>query len=203
MRRITPLVALLVLAAGARADSATPGRTDGPEGSEYGKGGYWHKAQYGRFYTEGFLGAAMVERTEVRFDRNSNEKTDLVLGGHAGYMIEEWLAFQLGFARVLDQGISIYSGGIRSSYVYQPFNYYVSLDAGLYSLPDAGNRFDKTLFGIAPGVGGEVMLSDHLRVALRFQRDFVFGEQEGFLDDIGIEESIRINRFTAQVQWSF
>lgn len=192
MRRITALVALLVLAAGARADSATPGRTDGPEGSEYGKGGYRYAAQYGRLYAEGFLGAAMVER-------NSNEKTDLVLGGHAGYMIEEWLAFQLGFARVLDQGIAIYSGGIRSSYVYQPFNYYVSLDAGLYSLPDADDRVGKTLFGIAPGVGGEVMLSDRLRVALRFQRDFVFGEQKGPLN----EESIRINRFTAQVQWSF
>ena len=199
MRRITALVALLVLAAGARADSATPGRTDGPEGSEYGKGGYRYAAQYGRFYTEGFLGAAMVERTEVGFERNSNEKTDLVLGGHAGYMIEEWLAFQLGFARVLDQGINVYSGGVRSSYVYQPFNYYVSLDAGLYSLPDADDRVGKTLFGIAPGVGGEVVLSDRLRVALRFQHDFVFGEQKGLHN----EESIRINRFTAQVQWNF
>ena len=53
MRRIA-LIALLALAVGAQA--ATPGRTDGPEGSEYGKGGYHYKAQYGRFYTEGFWG---------------------------------------------------------------------------------------------------------------------------------------------------
>ena len=56
MRHIA-LIALLALAVGAQA--ATPGRTDGPEGSEYGKGGYHYKAQYGRFYTEGFLGAAI------------------------------------------------------------------------------------------------------------------------------------------------
>ena len=55
MRRIA-LIALLALAVGAQA--ASPGRTDGLEGSEYGTGGYKHGAQYGRFYTEGFLGAA-------------------------------------------------------------------------------------------------------------------------------------------------
>ena len=66
MRRIA-LIALLALAVGVQA--ATPGRTDGPEGSEYGKGGYHYKAQYGRFYTEGFLGAAMMESEDSRTQR--------------------------------------------------------------------------------------------------------------------------------------
>ncbi len=176
MRRIA-LIALLALAVGAQA--ATPGRTDGPEGSEYGKGGYHHKAQYGRFYTEGFLGAAMVERKDT--------KTDLISGLNVGYMVEEWLAFQLGFARILDQNINLYAGGVRSAYVTRPFNYYFSLDAELYS-PEVGD----TSFGIAPGVGAEVILSDRLRAGLRFQRDFIFAD-----------DTIHINRFTAKIQVDF
>ena len=179
MRRIA-LIALLALATGG-AQAATPGRTDGPVGSEYGKGGYWQKAQYGRFYTEGFFGAAMV-KTE-----SSDTETDLISGLNAGYMVEEWLAFQLGFTRILDQNINLYAGGVRSAYIYRPFNYYFSLDAELYS-PDGGD----THFGVAPGVGAEVILSDRLRAGLRFQRDFIFSDAE-----------IRINRFTAKIQVDF
>ena len=140
MRRIA-LIALLALAVGAQA--ATPGRTDGPEGSEYGKGGYHYKAQYGRFYTEGFLGAAMME------SEGSDTETNLITGLNAGYMVEEWLAFQVGFAHILDQNINLYAGGVRSAYITRPFNYYFSLDAELYS-PEVGD----THFGIVPGVGG-------------------------------------------------
>ena len=158
-----------------------PGRTDGPEGSEYGKGGYHYKAQYGRFYTEGFLGAAMVE------NEGSDSETDLISGLNVGYMVEEWLAFQLGFARILDQNTNLYAGGVRSAYINRPFNYYFSLDAELYS-PEIGD----TSFGIAPGVGAEVILSDRLRAGLRFQRDFIFAD-----------DMIHINRFTAKIQVDF
>ncbi len=178
MRRIA-LIALLALAVGAQA--ATPGRTDGPEGREYGKGGYHHKTQYGRFYTEGFLGAAMVER-----DLGGDE-TDLISGLNVGYMVEEWLAFQLGFARILDQDINLYAGGVRSAHVNRPFNYYFLLDAELYS-PEIGD----TRFGIAPGVGAEVIISDRLRAGLRFQRDFIFAD-----------DMIHISRFTAKIQVDF
>ena len=37
-----------------------PGRTDGPEGSEYGKGGYRYYRTGGAFFVEGLLGAAAV-----------------------------------------------------------------------------------------------------------------------------------------------
>ncbi len=178
MRRIA-LIALLALAVGAQA--ATPGRTDGLEGSEYGKGGYHHKAQYGRFYTEGFLGAARVER------EGSDPATNLITGLNVGYMVEEWLAFQMGFARILEQNTNLYAGGVRSAYVTRPFNYYFSLDAELYS-PEVGD----TSFGIVPGVGAEVILSDRLRAGLRFQRDFIFAD-----------DMIYINRFTAKIQVNF
>ena len=114
-------------------------------------------------------------------------ETDLVLGLNGGYRVEDWLAFQLGFARILEQNINLYSGGVRSAYVNRPFNYYFSLDAELYS-PEGGD----TRFGIAPGVGVEVILNDYLRTGLRFQRDFIFADA-----------MIHINRFTAKIQVDF
>ena len=179
MRRIA-LIALLALAVGAQA--ATPGRTDGPEGSEYGKGGYHYKAQYGRFYTEGFLGAAMMEREGE--DTETNLITGLNVGLHGRGMagLSARIRPHLGA-----KCINLYAGGVRSAYVTRPFNYYFSLDAELYS-PETGD----TSFGIAPGVGAEVILSDRLRAGLRFQRDFIFAD-----------DMIHINRFTAKIQVDF
>ena len=53
-------------------------------------------------------------------------------------------------------------------------------------------RVDDTRFGIVPGVGAEVILSDRLRAGLRFQRDFIFAD-----------DMIHINRVTAKIQVDF
>ena len=179
-------IAVLALATGAFAE-AEPGRTDGSEGSEYGKGGYWHNAQYGRFYTEGFMGAAVVDFEGKGFNAVQFSQTDIISGLNAGYMIEDWLAFQLGFAHISDQDINLYSGGIRSAFATEPFNYYFSLDAELYSPSRGDDRF-----GVVPGVGAGAILHEHLRVGLRFQHDFIFADA-----------TISINRFTAKVQLDF
>ena len=120
-------------------------------------------------------------------DGVGSSQTDLVSGLNVGYAMEDWLAFQLGFAQISDQKIRLYSGGVRSAYTTEPFNYFLSLDAELYS-PDRG----ESRFGIVPGAGVEVILHRHLRVGLRFQHDFIFAD-----------ETIGINRFTAKVQLDF
>jgi len=178
------LALVLGLATGAGADEPEPGRTDGPEGSEYGRGGYWRYRMAGQFYVEGFFGAAAVD---IEADDADFSQTDLISGFNVGYMTEDWLAFQLGYGYISDQKISLFSGGMRSSYNLEPFNYYFSLDAELYS-PDSGGDN----FGIVPGVGAEMILGDHLRVGLRYQHDFIFAD-----------ETISINRFTAKVQFEF
>ena len=180
-------IAMLGLATATFAGAPEAGRTDGPEGSEYGRGGYHHGAQYGRFYTEGFVGAAPVDFEAEGLNGLGLAETDIIAGINAGYMIEDWLAFQLGFGHISDQAINLYSGGVRSAYATEPFNYYFSLDAELYS-PNGGDDH----FGIVPGVGVEVILSHRLRVGLRYQHDFIFSDND-----------IRINRFTAQVQVDF
>ena len=140
----------------------------------------------GRFFVESYFGAAGVD-TEYADGEFDTSETDLISGFNAGYMVEDWLAFQLGFGHISDQKINLFSIGMRSSYNLEPFNYYFSLDSELYS-PDRGE--DK--FGIAPGAGAEMVLGDHLRVGLRYQHDFIFAD-----------ETTGIDRFTARLQLSF
>ena len=186
MHRWTWLVLATGLAVGAGADEPEPGRTDGPEGSEYGTGGYRYARTGGDFYVEGFFGSATVESDGSNLDDGGSE-TDLVSGLNLGYEIEDWLAFQLGYGFIWDQQTNLFSGGMRSSYDLHPFIYFFSLDAELYS-PDGGSAH----FGIVPGVGAELALRDNLRVGLRYQRDFIFAD-----------DRIDINRFTAKLQFGF
>lgn len=177
---------VLALATSVGADEPEPGRTDGSEGSEYGRGGYLRYRTGGRFFIEGYFGAAGVD-IEYADSGGDTSETNLISGFNAGYMVEDWLALQLGFGHISDQKINLFSIGMRSSYNLEPFNYYFSLDSELYS-PDRG----KDKFGIAPGIGAEMVLSDHLRVGLCYQHDFIFAD-----------ETISINRFTAKVEFDF
>ena len=86
-----------------------------------------------------------------------------------------------------DQKTSIYSAGIRNILRYEPFNWHLGLDAELYS-PDVGD----SRFGIAPSVGAEVVITEHLRAGLQYQHDFIFAD-----------DTISINRFTARLQLKF
>ena len=187
MFRWTWLVGALALIVGVGVGVADtePGRTDGPEVSEYGKGGYRYSGMGGQYYLEPFFGSAQVGREVEGADESS--RTNLMGGFNAGYQIEDWLAFQLGFAYISEQQISLYSAGIRNRYNLEPFGYFFALDAEIYS-PEQ----EKSQFGIAPGVGAELLLSERLRVGLGYQHDFIFSD-----DNIGI------NRFTAKLQFKF
>ncbi|MBT7597704.1 MAG: outer membrane beta-barrel protein [Gemmatimonadetes bacterium] len=182
--RLALLGMALIVSAGALPAAAQ--RTDGPEGSEIGQGGYpWQ--QRGQLFVEGMFGAAVVDIEPEGADENVSQ-TDLISGVSVGYLMEDWLGFQVGYGYIGgDQKTSLYSAGIRNLMNYDPINAYFSLDAELYS-PDAGD----SRFGIAPGVGAEVLLSERLRVGLRFQHDFIFAD-----------DNISINRFSANVQLRF
>ena len=160
-----------------------PGRTDGPEGSEYGKGGYSRFGPGGQYFVDGFFGSAQVAAEGA--DKES--ETDLVAGVNLGYQIEDWLSFQIGYGYISDQKIGLYTIGARSRSDYDPFGCFFTLDAGLLT-PDVGDR----KFAITPGVGVDLKLSEKLKVGLGFQHDFVMSEDD--LDN---------DRFMARVQFSF
>ena len=173
-------IVITLIAAGtaaAAADEPPTGRTDGPEGSEVGRGGYPHYGTPGSLFIEPFFGAAAVDK-----------QTDLIYGAKVGYMIKEWLGVQAGYGYIAgDQKSSIYSVGIRNVLQTEPFNWHLGLDAELYS-PDVGD----SRFGIAPSVGAEVVITDMLRAGLQYQHDFIFAD-----------DTISINRFTARLQLKF
>ncbi len=176
----------LSIGLGSVAFAVEPGRTDGPEGSEYGTGGYGRHRSGGTFFVEGLFGAAAVG-IESPGPAPDFSQTDLLGGVELGYMVEDWLAFQAGLAHIAEQNINLYSLGMRSQYDMQPFSYYFSLGAELYS-PDAGD----SQFGLVPGAGVEMMLGERLRAGLSYQHDFVLADQ-----------SVGIDRFAARVQFRF
>jgi len=193
MRRVVTLalvLGLVVLGSVGAALAAPPafGRTDGPEGSEIGQGGYpWYRAP-GQFYVEGFLGAATVDIEPEDESLPKTDATDMLTGLYVGYMTEDWLAFQVGYGRILaDDPTDLFTVGIRNCMNVEPFGYYFSLDAGLYA-PSG----DDTHFAIIPGVGVEVAVIERLQVGLQFQRDFVFADDNTVL-----------SRFTARARFKF
>ena len=193
-QRVVPVRALIrlglagLLVAGAASAEPEPGRTDGEEGSEYGKGGYPYYGRLGQFYAEGFFGAAMVDIDPEDEEEAEVSSTDLMSGLYLGYKIEEWLSFQVGYGRIAgDSAADLFSAGMRNSLDLRPFNYFFSLDSELYS-PSGGD----VRFGIVPGAGAEMFIGDRVQVGLRYQRDFIFAD-----DDISI------NRFSARVQVNF
>jgi hypothetical protein len=183
-------IAVACVAAGvAAADAAepTPGRTDGLEGSEIGRGGYPHHATESRLFLEPFFGAAAVD-IEPEGGFGNTSETDLLYGLNVGYLMEDWLGVQAGYGYIAgDQKTSLYMVGVRNILQYDPFNYYLRLDAELFS-PDVGDSY----FGIVPGVGAEVIISDRLRAGLQYQHDFIFSD-----------DNISVNRFTARLKVRF
>ena len=181
------LLVLAVAAAPALAAEPQPGRTAGPEGSEYGKGSYSGWGSDGRFFAEGTFGAAVVD-VESEDSSVKRSATDMVTGLNLGYMLDDRIGLQLAFSNIAaDERAALYGFGIRNSLGLEPFNYFLTLDAEIYS-PDVGS----SKFGIAPGAGAELVVNDNLSVGFRFEHDFIFAD-----------DMISINRFTARVQYGF
>ena len=85
MRAWTAAAAATLWAASAFAGDGSPGRTDGPEGSEIGKGGYRLAGTPGTWSVAPFLGAAIVESDD-------DSETDLMYGLNVAREATAWRA---------------------------------------------------------------------------------------------------------------
>ena len=179
--------AVMVLGTAVGAAEPEPGRTDGPEGSEIGTGGYTSYRTLGQFYAEGFFGSAAIDIEKAGSDE-SISNTDLLAGINLGYMVEDWLAVQVGYGQIdADQKIGLYSIGMRNSVNTEPFSYFFSFDAEIFS-PDVGDSH----FGLVPGVGADLVLHENVQLGVRAQRDFIFSD-----------DNITVTRFAARLQFKF
>jgi hypothetical protein len=154
------LLALLPLSVGAQ----ERGRTDGPEGSEYGKGGY-EDLRGGHFSLEFNWGAAVNQTSSAE---GSPEGPPLFLGVTGSFWGDDW--FQLDFtgAYVLDGGrLDLLVGPRFRTYGY-PLSFHVGLKAGAILIPEVGPRF-----GLSPQVGADMMVGrrDDIILGLAYALD--------------------------------
>jgi opacity protein-like surface antigen len=165
---VAALAALLVTST---AVAETGGRTDGPEASEHGQGGYPFGGSTGRFYVSPAFGSGFLDLVET------GSRSGRFYGLDVGYERDGWVGMQAAYAYLPDQDLSIYSIGTRLAYPTDPFVYYLSTHAGLYARETGTNHF-----GLAPGAGIDVAVSGRIRIGLDYKHDFVF--RDTFTQDV-------------------
>ncbi|HSP77249.1 MAG TPA: hypothetical protein VLQ93_01875 [Myxococcaceae bacterium] len=148
------------------AQAQARGRTDGPEGSEYGKGGY-SRAMDSRFSLEVNWGAVLS--ADVINARPAG--APLFLGVTASLWGDDWYQLDFSGNYLMDSGRVDLLVGPR----FRTYGFPVSLNAGLKAgallIPDEGLRF-----GVSPQAGVDVMLADdRLLLGLGYALDLPFG----------------------------
>lgn len=161
-RKWIGIIALIALTATA-VTAQDVGRTDGPEESEYGKGGNPFGSAVGRMYVSGTFGSGFFDGV------GSSQDTGFLYGIDLGYEMHDWIGVQAGYAYLSDRDLAIFSVGTNFVYAWHPFVYNLSLGTGLY-VPDVGERS----FGIAPGAGVDIVLGENVRLGLNYKHDFIF-----------------------------
>jgi hypothetical protein len=160
-------VAVVALCASTAAFAQARGRTDGPEGSEYGKGGY-QAAGGGKFSLALDWGAALdADGAGVGGARAG---PPLFLGGTASYWADEWFVMDLSASYLFSSGKTNLLIGPRLRTGYFPVSASLGLQAGMIWIPDTGVRF-----GLSPSLGADVLISDKLLLGLALAVDLPLG----------------------------
>ena len=131
------------------------GRTDGPEGSEYGKGGYADPRE-SRFSLELNWGAA-VPAESWRWGQGA----PLFVGLTASVWGDDWYQLDFSGAYVLNDGrVNLLMGPRFRTYGF-PLSLNAGLKAGALLIPDVGLRF-----GLSPQAGVDLLLGGNERFLL-------------------------------------
>jgi hypothetical protein len=151
------------------------GRTDGPEGSEIGKGGYTRLHGDGKFSLTLDWGAAIFS------DGNVND-TPFMLGGTASFWADDWVVLDLSGEYLFDvQGLEVLAGP-RFRTPYYPLAFSAGLKAGALILTDNGLQdvasSSKAYFTLTPQVGVELNVVDHVPFGLTYALDIPIGADQ-------------------------
>jgi hypothetical protein len=179
MNRVAKLLgaALLVgVLAPLTATAQERGRTDGPEGSEYGKGGYSSARGDGRLSLQLDWGAAVTQDVS-----EENDGPPLYAGLTLTLWGQDWLGLDLSGAYLFDgQRFNVVAGPRFRTWGY-PLSFHVSVKAGVINIPDEDASGDGTVrFGLVPEVGADFFLDDdeHLALGLAYSPDIPVGGGE-------------------------
>jgi hypothetical protein len=141
------------------------GRTDGPEGSEYGKGGY-SRVSDSRFALELNWGAAFA----AEVSRADPSSPPLFLGATASFWGADWYQFDFSGNYVFQTGqVNLLAGPRFRTYGW-PLSFNAGLKAGAFIVPDEGFRF-----GISPQVGVDMLMArERVVLGLGYALDIPF-----------------------------
>jgi hypothetical protein len=151
------LLAALGFATPALAQSR--GRTDGPEGSEYGKGGYRRLSGAEQFSLAIDWGAA------IESDSGYNG-SPMLFGLTASYWGADWFLIDVSSNYLLSSKKFDLLVGPRFRTVTYPVSFSVGVKAGPIFLPNNSVRF-----GVAPQVGFDLLLERHAILGIAYAAD--------------------------------
>lgn len=154
------------------ANAQERGRTDGPEGSEYGKGGY-QPAPSGTFDGGGrlslaFNGGASLY-TPPAFS-NVGSSAPLFVGATLSFWADDWFLIDLSGAYLVNAERGQLLIGPRFRTASWRISGYAGLQAG--AMVDSVNGLR---FALSPNVGGDLLLTDHWNLGLGFAYDLPVG----------------------------
>jgi hypothetical protein len=162
-------LALLAAAAPLTAGAQSGGRTDGPEESEYGKGGYGDPG--GRGVSLQLDWGAAVNAEEP--PQGAPEGPPLFVGATLSLWGDDWYQLDVSGAYIFDGGRFVGMIGPRFRTWGWPIVFTAGLKAGAIVIPEG----EGLRFGISPQVGAEFMLGDddNIILGLNYNPDIPIG----------------------------
>ncbi len=164
------LAAMAVLALPGAALAQERGRTDGPEGSEYGKGGYADPGA-GRFSLQLNWGAAFLSTEPLGGAPNG---PPLFVGLTGSFWADEWFLLDISPSYSFQSNRAQIFVGPRFRTGFYPVSLNLGLQAGPVFVPDRGVRF-----GLSPQAGVDTLIADHFVLGLQYAADITFGAELG------------------------
>lgn len=161
-KRLGWVLSIMVVASSSGALAQERGRTDGPEGSEYGKGGYSDPGG-GLFSVSLAWGASLPTGPLAG-------AAPLFVGATGTFWIDDWFVFDVAPSYLLNSGRINLLVGPRFRTMGYPISASLGLHAGAIVDPVAGLRF-----GLSPQVGVDTVFADHYVLGLAYAVDVPVG----------------------------
>lgn len=134
------------------------GRTDGPEGSEYGKGGYSSARGGQRLSLELDWGAAVHQEAPPL---DAPDGPPLFVGVTASFWADDWFLLDFSGAYIPDGGrVNVLVGPRFRTWGY-PLSLHAGLKVGAIVIPEVGLRF-----GLSPQVGADLLMGHRENIIL-------------------------------------
>lgn len=161
------LACLACLGASSLSLAQERGRTDGPEGSEYGKGGYVRSSGSRAFSLQLDWGASLQERGALG---GVDTGAPLFGGVTASFWGDEWFLIEASGAYLVNNGRVNVLVGPRFRAPLHPVGLSAGLQAGAVVIPDHGLRF-----ALSPKVGADLLIDNRYLLGLTYAFDLAFG----------------------------